>query len=129
MEELLPLTDHPEVAVVENGELHLDPLLHHRGHLGHVHLESAIAGDRPYRLIGTREADAHGGGDREAHRAQTTRGDVRVGTLEGVTLRHPHLMLPHVGHDRAAPAGDIGQRGQNHLGRQATGEQLLPIVP
>ena len=51
---------------------------------------------------------------------------MRVGTLVGVQLGDPHLMLPHVGHDRAAVAGDVVDRGDDVLRRQVAAVALLP---
>src|SRR5439155_15361413 len=70
MEELLPLPHHAEIAVVEDRELYLQPFLHHGGDLGHVHLESAVAGNGPHRLTGTREPHAHGRVHGKPHGAQ-----------------------------------------------------------
>src|SRR5215210_5290479 len=47
VEELLPLADHPEVAVVEDGDLYVQPELPDRSELLDVHLDAAVAGDDP----------------------------------------------------------------------------------
>src|SRR5207302_2223011 len=99
VEELLPLPHHTEIAVVEDRELHDESFLNHGRDLRHVHLKSAIAGNRPDRLIGAREMNAHRRRHREAHGAETSRRDVRIWSLEGIALRDPHLMLTDVRHD------------------------------
>ena len=126
VEELLPLPHHAQVPVVEDRHLHRDLLLHHRGDLLHVHLEAAIARDGPHRLAGPRQRDAHGRRHREAHGAEPAGGDVGVGPLVAEQLRHPHLVLAHVGDDRAAPGGGVLERRENALGRQPALEALHP---
>src|SRR3954449_4694945 len=49
-EQLLPLADHAEVAVVEDEHLDRDPVGHARGQLLAVHLHRAVAGDADDRL-------------------------------------------------------------------------------
>ena len=93
VEELLPLAHHAEEAVVDQGDVDLDLLLHRGGELGHRHLEAAVADDRPYLLVRT----AHLGADRrrqaEPHRAHTAAGDQGVGAPVGVVLGLDHLVL------------------------------------
>ena len=125
MEELLPLPHHAEVAVVEDGELDGQALLHHRRHLLHVHLEAAVARDRPHRLVGTREMHANGGGHGEAHRAEAAGREVGVEPPVREQLGHPHLVLPHVGHDAAPAAARVVQGPQDRLRRDVALELLV----
>ena len=122
---MLPLPHHTEIAVVEDRELHDESFLNHGGDLRHVHLKSAVAGNRPDRLIRARETNTHRRRHREAHGAQTPRRNVRVGPLEGIALRDPHLMLADVRHDCRLATGDVGERGENRLGSEPIREDLL----
>ena len=51
VEELLPLPDHAEVAVVDDGDVDLDALLRDGGELARGHLEAAVADDDPDLLV------------------------------------------------------------------------------
>src|SRR5215208_5943653 len=99
VEELLPLADHPEVAVVQDGDLYVQPELPDRGELLDVHLDAAVAGDYPDGIIGIRERHAHRRRQREAHRAEASARDVAVRLRELEELGRPHLVLPHVRHE------------------------------
>ena len=107
VEELLPLPHHAEVAVVDDGDVDLDVLLHHRLQLGLRHLEAAVADDGPHFAIGTRQLGADRRGHAEAHRAEAARGDERAGLGDLVVLRGPHLVLADVGDDDGAAGGRL----------------------
>ena len=47
VEELLPLAHHAQVAVVDDGDLDRDALLHGGRQFGHGHLETAVAAQSP----------------------------------------------------------------------------------
>src|SRR5215208_5997495 len=59
VEELLPLADHPEVTVVQNGDLYVQPEVPYRGELLEVHLDAAVAGYDPHGIFGVGEGHAH----------------------------------------------------------------------
>ena len=96
VDDLLPLPDHAQLLVVEERDLHRDPV----GGQGHQllagHLEAAVAADRPGLGVRVAQGRAHRGRDREAHRAQAARADVAVGPAELRVARQPHLVLAHV---------------------------------
>src|SRR3954452_19358078 len=72
VEELLPLADHPQVAVVDDGDVELHALLRAGGELAGGHLEPAVAGDHPDVVVRAREAGAETRGKRETHGAEAT---------------------------------------------------------
>ena len=96
VDDLLPLPDHPQLLVVEQRDLDRDVVLDQRHQLLERHLEAAVAGDRPGRLVRPAERRAHGGGHREAHRSETAGADVAVRPPEAGVARHPHLVLADV---------------------------------
>src|SRR5215203_7542483 len=96
VEELLPLADHPQVTVVQNGDLYVQPEVPYRGELLDVHLDAAVAGYDPDGVFRIGESHAHRCGQREAHRAEAATRDVAVGLGELEELGRPHLVLPHV---------------------------------
>src|SRR5690606_35766218 len=96
VEELLPLAHHAEVAVVDDGDVDLDVLLRAGRQLTRRHLEAAVARDDPDLVVGTGEARAHRGRQREAHRAQTARGEQLPRVIVFVVLGLPHLVLAYV---------------------------------
>ena len=100
--------------------------LHHRGDLLHVHLEAAVARDGPDRLAGASQHHAHRRGHREPHGPQSAGGDVGVGPLIAEQLGDPHLVLAHVGDDRAAARGVLLEGGQDPVRRQPALEALHP---
>src|SRR5687768_4407194 len=59
VEELLPLADHPQVAVVQNGYLYVQPEVPYRGELLDVHLDAAVAGYDPHGVFRIGESHAH----------------------------------------------------------------------
>src|SRR5215204_644875 len=99
VEELLPLADHPQVSVVQNGDLYVQPEVPYRGELLDVHLDAAVAGYDPDGIFRIGESHPHGRWQREAHRAEAPARDVAVGLGELEELGGPHLVLPHVGDD------------------------------
>src|SRR6516164_6453684 len=52
VEELLPLADHAEIPVVDDGDVDFDPLLDDGRQLGHRHLETAVTDDDPDLRLG-----------------------------------------------------------------------------
>ena len=102
-EQLLPLADHAQVAVVHDHALDRDVELARGPELLDVHLERAVAGQQHARDVRARD----GGTDRrrqaEAHRPEAAGVDPapRLGEVE--VLRRPHLMLADVGGQDAVP--------------------------
>src|SRR5215204_1730228 len=114
VEELLPLADHPQVTVVQNGDLYVQPEVPYRGELLDVHLDAAVAGYHPHGVFGIGEGHAHRRRQREAHRAEAPARDVAVGLGELEELGGPHLVLPHVG-DEPQIRACRGLYGLHHL--------------
>ncbi len=106
VEELLPLANHAEIAVVDDGHVDLDPLLRAGGELGGGHLEAAVADDDPHFFLGVRELRADRGGKGEAHRPEAARRDELPRVVVLVVLRFPHLVLADVGHDEGLALRD-----------------------
>ncbi len=67
-EELLPLADHAEVAVVHHDDLDVDALLRAGGQLLGVHLERAVAREADDEVVGAPDLRAHRRGQAEPHR-------------------------------------------------------------
>src|SRR5215217_6137857 len=97
VEELLPLAHHAEVTVVEDGYLDVETQIPYGGELLQVHLDAAVAGHDPHRLLGVGEGHPHSRRKREAHRPEPTGRDVAVLLGELEELRRPHLVLADVG--------------------------------
>src|SRR5208283_487692 len=110
VEDLLPLADHAEEAVVDDGDVDGDLLLLDGGELGGGHLEAAVAGDDPDILFGAGELGPDGGGQGEAHGAEAAGGDERARRVVAEVLRLPHLVLADVGDDDGLgeAAGGLG---------------------
>ena len=108
VEQLLPLADHAEIAVVDDRHLHRQVLVHHRGQLLQRHLEAAVAADRPDQRVRLRHLRAHRGGHLEAHRAEAARGDQLVRVAEAHVLRGPHLVLADAGDDHRLVVAALG---------------------
>src|SRR5579862_6881644 len=70
VEQRLPLPDHAEAAVVDDGDLDRDALDGAGGQLLVGHLEAAVAVDGPHGSLRAAHLGAHGGGHGEAHGAQ-----------------------------------------------------------
>src|SRR5215211_7253569 len=114
VEKLLPLSDHPEVTVVQDGDLYVQPEVPYSGELLDVHLDAAVAGYHPHGVFGIGEGHAHRRRQREAHRAEAPARDVAVGLGELEELGGPHLVLPHVG-DEPQIRACRGLYGLHHL--------------
>ena len=71
VEHLLPLADHAEVGVVEDGDLHRDALGRGGDELLRRHLEAAVAVDGPHHRVGAADLGADGG---RARRSPSCRG-------------------------------------------------------
>src|SRR5438046_147267 len=99
VEELLPLADHAEIAVVDDSDLDVDLFLDDGSQFAHGHLESAVTHDDPDFGARFRELRADGGRKSKAHGAESARSNQRTGLIVMVILRFPHLMLADVGDD------------------------------
>ena len=71
VEKFLPLPHHPEEAIVNDGNVDFQILLHDRRQLRHRHLKSAIANDHPDFRLRARDFHADRCGQSESHRAQS----------------------------------------------------------
>ena len=96
IDDLLPLADHPELLVVEQGDLDRDVVGDEGHQLLERHLEPAVTGDRPGLAIGSAEGGAHGRRQAEAHRPKAARRHVRVGLAKAGVAGQPHLVLADV---------------------------------
>ena len=105
VEELLPLSHHPVIPVVQDRDFDRQIVHHRRRQLLQVHLKAAIAGDTDDPLVGKRALGAQRGREPESHRAQPTGIDPRPRFHEFIELRRPHLVLADVGRDDRLPAG------------------------
>src|SRR5215218_10835846 len=105
VEELLPLAHHAEVAVVEDGYLDVEAEVPYGGELLEVHLDAAVAGHDPHRLVRVGQSDPHRRWQGEAHRAEAPRRDVAVLLGELEELGRPHLVLSDVGDEPDLFAG------------------------
>src|ERR671917_131624 len=129
VEELLPLAHHAEIAVVEDGHFDVQPEIPDGSEFLEVHLDAAVAGHYPHRLVRVGERHAHRRREREAHRAQAPRGDVAVLLGELEELGRPHLVLADVGDkpDLFAGAGLYGVHDPNRA-VLAAGLILAPLL-
>src|SRR5579864_6161422 len=105
VEEFLPLANHAEIAVVNDGDLDVDLFLNDGGKLAHGHLEAAVAHDDPDFGIGLGELRSDGSGKCKAHGAEAAGSDERSGLIVVVILRFPHLVLADVGDNDGLAAG------------------------
>src|SRR5229473_5990791 len=96
VEELLPLADHTQKPVVDDGDLDVDFFLDDGGQLAHGHLESAIARHDPDFSFGFRELCPNGRRKGKAHGAESAGSDQRARAIVVVILRFPHLVLADV---------------------------------
>src|SRR5271155_1617009 len=69
VEKFLPLPHHPQITIVDNGNLDFKTLLRDRGQFSHRHLESAVASHDPNFRVGPRELGPDSRGQGESHRA------------------------------------------------------------
>src|SRR5262249_1151323 len=105
VEEFLPLPNHAEIAVINDGDLDVDFFLNDGGKLTHGHLEAAIAHNDPNLGIRLGEFRADSSGESEAHGAKAAGSNQRTRLIVVVILRLPHLMLADVGHDDGFASG------------------------
>ena len=108
MHQLLPLAHHAHVLVVEDEDLHRQPVLADRRHLLDVHQDRRLAGDVDDERVGARHLHAHRRRQAIAHRAEPARGHPVERLLELEELRRPHLVLADLGGDVGVAAA--GQR-------------------
>src|SRR5580704_12899843 len=125
VEQGLPLPDHTEVAVVDDGHLDRDALQRAGGQLLVGHLEAAVAIDRPHARLGTAHLGAHGRGHRESHGAQATGVDPGSRLLVGDELGGPHLMLADARHIDRLRTGDLPDPLDHVLRRERAVGRLL----
>ena len=132
VDDLLPLADHAELLVVEQGDLHRDVVLDEGHQLLERHLEPAVAGDRPGLALGGAEGRAHRRRDAEAHRPEPARRDVLVREPEAGVAGEPHLVLADVGDVGRLVLGQLADPVDDVVGRQeavAPGARAVPAAP
>ena len=115
VEHLLPLADHAEVRVVEDGDLDRDALGRRGDQLLRGHLEAAVAVDGPHHAVGPADLGADGRRHGEAHGAETTGVHPRVGVVELPVLAGPHLVLTDAGRDDAVVGRVVAERLEHVL--------------
>ena len=128
MEELLPLSDHAEISVVDDRDLDVELLLDHRRELARRHLKAPITRDDPDLRLRMRHLRADGRRQREAHGAESARGDQSAWTVVLVVLRLPHLMLAHVAHDDRVSPGSLPEIVDDVGGQQPTVRLVMKDV-
>src|SRR4051812_9648386 len=126
VEEVLPLPDHAQVAVVDDGDLDRRALDGAGGQLLVGHLEAAIAVDRPHGLVRDAELRAHRGGHRVAHGAEAAGVDPGARVLVLDELRGPHLVLADAGGVHRVRADELPDPLDDVLRRQRT--VVRPLV-
>src|SRR6266481_2292732 len=70
IEKFLPLANHPEIAVVDDGDVDFQLFLNHRRQLAHRHLEPAVAHHHPHIGLGARGLHSDRCGKGETHGAK-----------------------------------------------------------
>ncbi len=122
IEELLPLMNHAESAVVEDKHLHRNIVDGCGGHFLAVHLERTVAGNADNLRVGAPEGSTDGSREAESHGAQATGGNERARTLAVDELRRPHLMLADLGDDDGMGGIELdGEVLQHPLGNDGSG--------
>ncbi len=116
VEELLPLADHAEVAVVHADDLDGELMVGDGGEFRDRHLEAAVAGDGEDKLFRAGHLSADGGGKAEAHGAEAAGVDPEAGVIVADELGGPHLVLADVGSDDGFAVGDTVDLGHEVLG-------------
>ena len=109
-EHVLPLRDHPEVAVVDEHDDDREVVDDGGRELLRGHLEAAVAVDADDRRLRARRLGADRGRDPVAHRPEPARGDEAPRPLREQVLHRPHLVLADAGRDDHVVAG--GERLQ-----------------
>src|SRR5829696_4147589 len=99
VDQVLPLADHPEIAVVDDRDIDIELLLHHSRELVAGHLKTAVTDYRPDLQIGPANLGSDGRRQAKAHGAETPRRDPAIRVVETEVLGGPHLMLPDVGRE------------------------------
>ena len=134
VEHLLPLADHAEVGVVQDGDLDRDALGAGGDQLLGGHLEAAVAVDRPDHLVGTADLGADGRGTAKPIVPEAAGVDPGVGVVEPPPLRGAHLVLADAGGDdgvvgrvsRSCSRTNCGLSGRPRLLVVDEREPLLP---
>ncbi|CAH2600075.1 protein of unknown function [Rhodovastum atsumiense] len=109
VQQFLPLPHHAHVLVVQDEQLHRQPVLRQRAELLDVHQDAGLAGDIDHQVLGMGDLHAHGGGQAVAHGAQAAAGHPAVRPVELEELGGPHLVLADLG-------GDVGLAPGPHRG-------------
>ena len=116
VEEVLPLPDHPEIAVVDDGNPDIEFFLDAGGEFVQRHLEATIADDRPDLQIGSTDLCPDRRWQPVAHGAKTTGCQPAIRMVEPEMLSGPHLVLSNVsGIDRFA-IRRFGNRSNDGVG-------------
>src|ERR1700683_3723440 len=130
VEQRLPLPDHAEAAVVDDGDLDRDALDGAGGQLLVGHLEAPVAVDGPHGGVRAADLGPHGGGHGEAPGGQPAGGGPGRGVLVADELGGPHLVLADPGHVHRLRARDLPDpldhvlRGQGAVGWLVVAERV-----
>src|SRR5690606_39740208 len=104
---LLPLTHHAQVTVVQAQNLGREAVLLAGGEFLDVHLNRTLARDDGDLRIGVGHLRTHRIGQPYAHGAEATGIQPAARRIELVVLRGPHLVLAHVGGDDGAATRNL----------------------
>src|SRR3972149_6319399 len=78
VKKFLPLPDHPQETIVDDGDIYLDALLKSGGKLSLGHLETAVPDNCPNISLRTGKLCSNGSRQSKTHRPQPSRGDQRI---------------------------------------------------
>ena len=107
IKDILPLSNHTKVAIIDDGDLEWKPLGRYGRELSHRHLKAPISSYNPDFFIRPSSLNADSSWKREAHGAKSARRDQTPMLDVGEILRLPHLVLADVCDDCAVTV--IGQ--------------------
>ncbi len=124
-EQLLPLPDHPEPAVVQEDDDHRE-LLGDRGReLLDDHLQPPVADDGRHLAVGAGGLGADGRRQAEAHGPEGAGGQELAGPLDVQEVHRPHLVLPDVGGDDGVVVDEGVELLHDLLGDDRRGEVVV----
>ena len=113
--DLLPLANHPQSAIIDDGDLDRNAVLHNGGEVVQGHLESAVAHDGDHLSIGKCHLRTHGRRDAIAHRTESAGREPGARAREFPELGAPHLVLAHVDRSDGILAGILRERLDHEL--------------
>jgi hypothetical protein len=119
VKEFLPLSDHPQITVVQDGHINREFVIDRSTELLDIHLNTAVTGYIKDQLVRTAHLDPDCRRQSVSHGSQAAGGDKGARLCKRIVVSRPHLVLAHLGGNPGLALRLPADFPDNSLGLQA----------